>query len=284
MSEVYSSDMAEFWNEEGGRKWVNFQEILDSSLSHFGHEAMDIAEIRPGEKVLDIGCGCGDTTLEMAQRVGRNGQVTGVDLSTIILEQAKYKITSMLKPVVNFNCVDAQSHDFTPQTYDLIFSRFGVMFFNDPVAAFHNMRLALKPNGRLVFICWQSLHENQWVSLPLQVAGNYAPLPTPSPPNEPGPFSFGASLRITEILKGAGYKSPSIQQYVTKFNLGRTPEKAAKFISTIGPASFLMDDPDIGYDIKISFMEELCQALALHQTDLGVELDAASWVVSASNF
>lgn len=276
-----SSDMYEFWNGIGGRKWVNYQNILNFSLEAFGCEAMRVAQITSCEHVLDIGCGCGDTSLEIANKVGPNGKVTGIDVSNVILNLAQEHAISISN--LHFECVDAQQCDFEPLMCDLAYSRFGVMFFNEPAKAFANIRKALKPGGRLVFVCWQTIKNNQWISLPLEIAAKFlAPPPRPKP-QDPGPFSFGDPKRITEILESAGFNAISIKPYSAKFNLGENPIEAADFISTIGPTSYLMDDTDTDALTKAHFINELQQALALYESNRGIDLNASTWIVSALN-
>lgn len=279
--ELNNNDMREFWNGIGGRKWVSYQDRLDSSLIAFGHEAMTTAQIAPGEQVLDIGCGCGDTSLEIAAKIGPSGKVTGVDVSKVILNQAQERAYSISN--INFVCVDAQYCDFEPLACDLVYSRFGVMFFSDPGAALGNIRKALKPGGRMVFVCWQPIKQNQWINLPLEIATKYAPPPPPSSSQDPGAFSFGDTRRIKEVLEVAGFSSVLIRPYNTKFNLGHSLIEAVDFISTIGPSSYLMDDSGIDANIKAGFLRELHQTLSLYATEHSVSLDASAWIVSAVN-
>jgi len=280
LAQKNNDDMVEFWNGVGGRKWVSYQNRLDQSLLDYGRAAMLSAEIMSGHYVLDVGCGCGDTSLDIAGIVGQTGQVTGVDVSELILQQAKMRIKNASSPNVEFACRDAEYFNFEKQKYDVVYSRFGVMFFSDPTAAFTNLGNALKPGGRLAFICWQSVSANQWVSLPLEVASKYAPAPPP-PGDEPGPFSFADKGRLTNIIECAGFCSVSIQEFTSNFILGETAEDAAKFVSTVGPASYLRDDPDIEEKMKGYFLNELSQTLRMYKTSEGIELAASTWLVSA---
>ena len=276
-----NNDMREFWNGIGGHKWINYQKILNSSLETFGREAMIVAKATSCDHVLDIGCGCGDTSIEIARKVGPKGKVTGIDVSEVILNQAQEHALTMTN--LNFECVDAQYYDFDPQVCDLAYSRFGVMFFDDPGAALGNIRKALKPGGRMVFVCWQPVKNNQWINLPLDIAAKFLAPPPPSGPEVPGPFSFGETKRITEILEIAGFNSISISPYNAKFNLGKNSIEAADFISSIGPSSYLMDNPDTDEITKTNFINDLRQTLALHETRNGIDLNAATWIVSAFN-
>ncbi|WP_172597700.1 class I SAM-dependent methyltransferase [Sulfuriflexus mobilis] len=283
MSNMVNMDMSEFWNGDGGRKWLRFQDRIDASLIDFGQEVMAATAISAGERVLDIGCGCGDTSFEMAHYVGPFGQVQGVDISELILEQGRSRAASAGQYNISFECADAQSHHFESMTFDVAFSRFGVMFFDNPIAAFDNIRRALQPRGRLAFICWQPINSNQWVSLPLDIAANHVPLPAASAEEEPGAFSFGNANRIVHILAEAGFSDISIERFDTMFNVGRSLDEAVTFLSNIGPASNAIEAANMDEISKARFLAELRTTLVPYKTLRGVELGAATWVVTANN-
>lgn len=283
MNDIVNSEMSEYWNGDGGRKWLHFQDRIDASLIPFGQQAMEAAEIVTGERVLDIGCGCGDTSFEIARRVGPDGHVQGIDISERILAQARGRAVSSVASNVAFECADAQPHRFDSMAFDVVYSRFGIMFFDDPVAAFSNIRQAIKPGGRMAFICWRPINANQWVRLPLEVAANHLPLPPQSSPEEPGPFSFGDSNRVLQILAAAGFVNTSIEQYDTTFNVGASLDEAVTFLTHIGPASSAIGSPDVDDTSRTRTVAELRNTLASYKTVNGVELEAATWVVTARN-
>lgn len=283
MSAIVNSDMSEFWNGDGGRKWVRFRDRVDISLIPFGQEAMAAAAMTSGERVLDIGCGCGDTSFEIDRRVGPNGHVQGIDISKPILAQARNRAAAAVQSDIHFECADAQAHRFEPMAFDVVFSRFGVMFFADPVTAFGNIRRALKPGGRMAFICWQPVKDNEWVSLPLQVAANHLPLPPPQDPEEPGAFSFGDVNRITRILAAAGFVDTSVERFDTGFNVGANLNEAVSFLTQMGPASGVIDKPDVDDMTRARIVAELRDTIAPYETEHGVILGAATWIVTARN-
>ncbi|MFV2031604.1 MAG: class I SAM-dependent methyltransferase [Gammaproteobacteria bacterium] len=283
MNQIVNAEMSEYWNGKGGEKWVKFQNRLDASLLPFGHEAMNAAAINRGERVLDIGCGCGDTSYEIAQKTGPGGYVEGVDISDVILNQARSRTASAAQSNINFKNADAQCHPFDPKVFDLVYSRFGVMFFDDPTVAFGNIRRALKPGGRIVFICWQPLNANQWVSLPLDVAANHMALPPPPEPDDPGPFSFGDLKRLERILVDSGFVDSSIKPFSTGFKVGPDLDEAVSFLTVMGPASAVIDEPEVDDMTRSKIIEELRDTLAPYETTPGVELGAATWIVTASN-
>jgi SAM-dependent methyltransferase len=165
------------------------------------------------EKIVDIGCGCEDTTLDLSVRVGPTGRVVGVDISVPMLETARRRTPPKSPARPEFRRLDAQSGYLGRELFDAAFSRFGVMFFSDPVAAFENIRASLKPGGRLVFVCWRSLAANPWMNEPLEAARPYLPHAPETDQAAPGPFAFADAARVRSILEAAGYRSVTIQPF-----------------------------------------------------------------------
>ncbi len=165
-----NAEQIQYWNEQRGRAWVAQQELIEAQLAPLGRHAMDRAAIAAGERVLDVGCGCGQTTLELARRVGPRGSVLGADISSVMLGRARELAGAAGATNVRFEEADAQTHAFPPAGFDVLFSRFGVMFFADPRAAFANLRTALRPGARVAFVCWQALPLNPWMAVPLAAA------------------------------------------------------------------------------------------------------------------
>jgi len=287
MSNLANVDMNEYWNGEGGQKWIRFQDRTDVNLIPFGIKAMDAAALSIGEKVIDIGCGCGDTSFEMARRIGPGGHVKGVDISMPILERAKARSKISEKSEERENIIfvnaDAQTHNFNLAEFDVVFSRFGVMFFDDPIDAFSNIRKALKPDGRLSFICWQEAINNEWISLPLSVVAKYLPLPEPPGSEEPGPLSFGDINRVHHILSSAGYSDVAVKGFYTPFNIGGDLDEAVSFLMQLGPAAGVISQPDVDDSIRHCIADELRKKLNSYITDSGIFLGAATWAVTARN-
>src|SRR5262245_44830547 len=172
---------------------------------------MERAAIRLGERVLDVGCGCGDTTLELARRVGREGSVVGIDVSTPMLERALESVRAAeFANVVLWNA-DAQMHTLPPAAFDLVYSRFGVMFFVDPAQAFTNLGRALRPGGRVSFVCWQALELNPWMAVPMAAAAREITFAARPGPEAPGPFSFADPDRVRRVLGKAGLADVTLE-------------------------------------------------------------------------
>ena len=255
------------------------QDRLDRTLAPVTRPLIAFAAPRPGTTVIDVGCGCGATTIELARAVGPSGRVVGIDLSGPMLALAKER----LRPFGNSTCQlgDAAELPLGDLGAELIVSRFGVMFFGDPVAAFTNLRTGLVAGRRLRFACWRPIHENPWLQIPLHAVYEHAPrLPKPEP-EEPGPFSFADTERVTRILTAAGFTAPSFTPLDIQMDLaaGGTLEDAVFQSSAMGPAKrALADQPD---DIRAAAIESIRRALTPYASADGVKLPGAVWLVAA---
>ncbi|UZE06617.1 class I SAM-dependent methyltransferase [Pseudomonas corrugata] len=196
------------WNGQSGEYWAANQARLDAMFAVFGQAAIEAAAPATGERVLDVGCGAGASSLALAARVGAGGHVLGVDISEPLIGRAR-AFAPKDTPVL-FRVADASSTELPEGAFDILFSRFGVMFFDDPTGAFAHMRRALRPGGRVAFVCWRGVAENDWLRLPMGAIKDIVPLPAPPGPEAPGPFSFGDRGRVTRILTAAGFTDIAI--------------------------------------------------------------------------
>ena len=225
---------AEFWNEAGGRMWVDNITQTHALLQPLGDALMSIAAPQAGEAVLDIGCGGGLNSLEIARVVGQEGYVRGVDVSEIILDYARNQ--AGVPDHLEFTCDDAAVEDYGNARFDLLFSRFGVMFFNDPTAAFANLIRSLRSGGRLAFLCWQAPQKNPWLSCPMQAAFEIlTPPEAAADPRAPGPFAFADDQWIREILSDAGFADVAVEGLEIDMPMG-TLEDAVSYSMRFGPA------------------------------------------------
>jgi SAM-dependent methyltransferase len=274
-----NAEQIEYWNQQAGKQWVDANEKLDAMLAPFGHAAQEVAALRPGEGVLDVGCGVGQTTLELARRVGPSGSVLGIDISAPMLARAQERARAAGLANVRFENADAQIHAFTPSGVDVVFSRFGVMFFADPTAAFANLARALRPGGRVSFVCWQAMMENAWMRESLAAVLKHVPPPPPADPYAPGPFAFADAARVRGILERAGLRDVRHEPLTGKLSLGASLDEAAAFAVEIGPASRLLREcPEAA---RVAAIAELRKALEAHATRDGVALGYAAWLVRA---
>jgi len=277
-----NAEQIRYWNETAGPKWIAFQSLLDAQLRPLGRPTMDRARIAPGERVLDVGCGCGDTTLELARRVGPEGAVVGIDVSAGMVGRGIEAARAAGLANVRFENVDAQTHRFPDGTFDLIFSRFGVMFFADATAAFANLRLALHPGGRLAFICWQALAENPWLAVPLAAALRHLTLPPPPAPDAPGPFSLGDPDRIRGVLARAGFERVDLEEVRETLTIGGgVLDQAAEFILQMGPTGAALRDADPA--VRPAVAAAVRDAIAPFHTPAGVRMASAAWIVTAAS-
>jgi SAM-dependent methyltransferase len=276
-----NAEQIRYWNEVAGPKWIAFQQAIDAQISPLGRRAMDRAAIAAGERVLDVGCGCGETTLELARRVGPAGRVTGIDLSTAMLERAKGEARAAGLTNVRFENADAQTHSFPPAGFDLLYSRFGVMFFTDPAAAFANLGSALRPGGRIAFVCWQALQRNPWMFVPVVAASKHIALPPPPGPEAPGPFSFADPERVRGILTRGGFAAIELEEVLETLTVGGGAdfEQTVNFLLQVGPTgAALREAPS---DAASRVTAAVREALAPYRTAQGVRMESASWVVTA---
>jgi SAM-dependent methyltransferase len=274
-----NAQQIEYWNAQAGPRWVLHQELLDAQIAPLGRLVMERAGLRPGERVIDVGCGCGHTTLEVAERVGGGGEVVGIDVSAVMLERARERARAADARNVAFVQADAQSHAFEP-AFDLLYSRFGVMFFADPVAAFANLRRALRRSGRLAFVCWQPLARNPWMLVPLSAAAKHVELPAPPPSGAPGPFSLGEPEHVRGILEKAGFEGIGIEPFEAELSIGGGAlERAVEFLLGIGPAAAALQAVDGARRSHVA--RAICEALAPYATPEGVRMRGAAWLVQA---
>ncbi len=272
---------AEYWNADEARHWVVEQDRYDRMLAPFGARLLETAAVAPDGRVLDVGCGTGATTCDAARTAAR-GHAHGVDISRSMVEAARERARREGLTNVDFDVADAQTHAFDPD-FDVAISRFGVMFFDDPIAAFANIRAALKPGaGRFVFVCWQPVLENEWMVVPIAAVAQHVPLPQPPAPGTPGPFSLGERDRIMTVLEGAGFRDAAIEPIDQPVLLagGGTVDDAVTFVRRTGMARLMLSDaPD---DVVARALDAIRDALGPYVTADGVRLGSAAWLVRAT--
>ncbi len=207
-----NEEMRRFWNEAAGPEWVALEREFDVTLAPFSDELLRRAAAARGEHALDVGCGFGTTALALARAVGPDGRVMAVDVSAPLLERARQRAQDAGITTVIFREADAQDAALPQGHFDLVLSRFAVMFFDDPVAAFRNLLAAAKPGGRLAFACWRSAEDNPWFTFPASVIAPYVALPAPQP-GAAGPFSFADEARVREVLAAAGWAAVVVDAF-----------------------------------------------------------------------
>jgi len=278
---IANTAQAEHWNSgEDAAYWTGNQERFDRMLEPFTDLILSAAAPRQGGHVLDVGCGCGATTLAAARLV-MPGEAVGIDLSAPMLTLARAGADAAGLANAVFVQGDAQVHRLGPARFDAVISRFGVMFFDDPAAAFTNIRSATRPGGRLVFICWQPLAANEWLLVPRAALAEHVPAPAPEPGDGPGMFAFADPDRLRRILFEAGWRDIAITPEHTPILVGggRSVEDAVGFLRTGSMARTMLAGADA--DTADSAVASLRSALAEHANAEGVHLGAAVWLVQA---
>ncbi|MBP1203877.1 SAM-dependent methyltransferase [Duganella sp. 1411] len=280
-----NADQVGDWNDQSGERWVANQARLDAIVAVFGEAAIDAVAPAAGERVLDVGCGAGASSLALAARVGAGGQVLGVDISAPLIGRAR-ALASQDTPVL-YRVADASNADLSEGAFDILFSRFGVMFFDDPTAAFAHMRRALRPGGRVAFVCWRGAAENDWVRLPMGAIMGILPPSALPDPDAPGPFSFGDRGRVARILTAAGFTDIAIAPFDASVPFGEggtrdaALDDAVKMTLEVGPLSrSLADKPD---DIRARASAAVRVAFAGLPGERSVMINGAAWIVMARN-
>lgn len=277
-----NTDQARYWNSEAGQKWAAHQLRLDTLMSGVLEAIVTRAAPQAGEHVLDIGCGTGASALRLSQLVGQAGQVTALDISAPLLDMARARTKTAQHGNLTFVQGDAQTYPFGGAA-DLVFLRFGVMFFDDPVAAMANLRRATRPGGRLAVICWQGAPENPWFMLPMQEAVTRLGKPEPMDPHAPGPMAFKDIARVTGILHDAGWAEPKGEKLEVDLIPPQTLDAAADFATTIGPATRLIRERD-ATEADVAAIRQGCKAaFAPYQTDAGLRFPARLIAYTAVN-
>ena len=281
MSADNSEQIAE-WNGATGQQWAEKQREVDAIIVPFGDAALQAAAPQSGEHVIDVGCGCGDTSIAIARIVGERGRVLGVDVSQPMLAVARSQGEQTRSRNVEFLEADASVAGL-PTELDLLFSRFGVMFFSQPSPAFSHMRKSLRPGGRCAFVCWRTPRDNPWAMEPLSAAREAMGVtPPPADPNAPGPFAFADDGRLRAILTDAGFVDVAIRRFDVSLMLGASPREAAERALRIGAASRFVRE--VGALHLSTIVVAVERALAQFATPDGqVRLNGSSWIVSATN-
>jgi SAM-dependent methyltransferase len=274
-----NADQIAYWNGPGGQRWADRQQAQDILLKPIADALIDRAKPTAGERIIDVGCGSGATSIAFAQKVGSSGHVFGVDVSGPMLARARASAPKELP--VEFMLADATVHPFDPASFDLLASRFGVMFFAEPSRSFANLRKALRPSGRLAFACWREPRENPFFMAPLQAVYKHVPKLPQQGPEDPGPFSFASEARVRRILGEAGFTGIAIEPHDLALDVanGRGLDAAVQGALEIGPASRALEGQPP--ELRAAATNSIREALAAFAKGETVPLPASIWIVTA---
>ena len=279
------TEFVEFWNEVLVPKFITYKHILVDGLTHHSEAIFSSLQVNEGDSVLDVGCGFGDTAIRLARLVGPTGRVVGLDCCDAFMEYGREAADEEGLENVSFVSGDALVYPFEPE-YDFVFSRFGTMFFSNPVAGLRNMRSALKPGGVVTHIVWRTSSDNPWLSMAKDIVLRFLP-----PPGEdaqtcgPGPFSMAGQDMVTGMMKSAGYKNIKFERVDAPVLVGRTVRDAIGFQLAIGPAGEVFCEAGDEAEAKRDQIEAaLAEAIEEQKTEAdGIVMPSSSWVISATN-
>jgi SAM-dependent methyltransferase len=275
-----NAEQREYWNGADSREWIESPDQYDEMLAPFGELVLERAELRPGTRVLDVGCGNGATTLDAARAVAPAGEAVGIDLSEPMLDIARDRAKERGVANASFVVADAQVEQFDAP-FDVLISRFGIMFFDDPEAAFANLADAVAPGGRLVFVCWRPAPENEWVSVPMAAALQHLSTAGEMLGDAPGPFRYGDPSALVSALERAGMIDVAIERVDTTILLGGrgSHADARDWIGNSGMTRRLLGEVDP--DLHGRVVHAMGESLEPFVTDEGVRIGSAVWIVTA---
>jgi len=275
-----NEEMRRFWNEASGPEWLTLEQEFDTALAPFGTELLRRAAPALGEHVLDVGCGFGTTTMAFAAAVGAHGRVMGLDLSAPLLDRARKRSQDQGIANVIWREDDAQNAHLPGDHFDLLASRFGVMFFDDPVAAFKNLARAAKAGGRLCFVCWQAKECNPWYTFPSEALAPYIELPPP-PPGGPGPFALAEAERVRQVLDQAGWAETMLDVFEPSMleGAGGNVDRVIRHMVR-GPVAAALRNASPAD--RAAGLDALRAAISSRTVDGEVRFPTAAWMVEAT--
>lgn len=282
IAEGPNSDEIDYWNGQAGQNWINENQLTDIMYEPFGNKAVERAEPASGEHILDIGCGCGTTTLELAKLVAPGGAITALDVSSVMLDVARKKTEAAVVPV-NFLNADAETCALDPETYDVMFSQFGVMFFANPSAAFANFHRALKPGGRIAFVCWRGPERNPFMMVPFNAVRSFMPELAPPNPDAPAsPLSFESKEKVGGLLDEAGFVDVLFEPFETDASMGEgSLEECTRFVIAFAGGTVGAVIRGAGEENTAAIVNTLQAGLAPYHAENRIKLGASAWIISA---
>jgi SAM-dependent methyltransferase len=270
----------QYWNTVAGPRWVGLGGFVERRVAVVNDLLLARSGVAAGESVLEIGCGTGAATIPFAEAVGTRGRVVGVDISEPMLAGARQRVGESGLANITLMQADAQVHPFEPEQFDLITSRFGVMFFADPVSAFSNLLPAARRGGRLCFVCWASLEANKHWLIPYEVALRHLGPPAPQPPRAPGPMAFSDPDYVRSFLQTAGFADIAIDRE-TPLIAGSTPDEEAEHACIMGPSGRLIDEKKPDDALRERIRQEMIEAFAAFARGQELRLPSTVFVVTA---
>ena len=280
MTEVVNTEQYEAWNGDSGERWAGDADGRDAVLQPVADVLFETADLAASELVIDIGCGCGATTLTAAELVGATGHAHGFDLSAPMLTRARQRAADRNLSNVDFDQADVEVADLSSRDADAVISRFGTMFFADPVAAFVNVASGVARGGRMILATWQPLIANEWLLVPGAAMLEFGSMPEGADPDQPGMFAQSEPDRVTGVLTSAGWVDVALDPVTVSLPLGATPADAAAYLAASGPGRAMLET--IPTEVVPTAMASVESTLAEHVAADGVRLDGSIWIISAT--
>jgi len=280
MNTVANAAQQEYWNTIAGPRWVGLEGFVERRVRAVNDLLLARSGVAGGERALEIGCGTGAFTVPLAETVGERGEVLGADISSAMLTQARKRLAEAGLGNISLVEADAQTHQFEPDRFDLITSRFGVMFFADPTAAFANLLAAARPEGRLCFACWGPLEDNRHWLIPYEVVLRHLGPPAPKPPRAPGPMAFADPDYVRSFLGTAGFEAIEIHRETPDI-FASTPQEEAEHACIMGPPARLIDEKNPDETTRQTIRREIENAFAAYAKGGGTRLPATVFLVTA---
>jgi len=276
-----NQDQKDYWSDGPGKYWIEYEDQLDSLFQVVTETLLARADPKPAEAVLDIGSGTGANAIAIARHVGPKGVVVATDIAEPLLGRARARAEIEGADNLKFVIADAQTHSFGVRQFDLIVSRFGTMFFSNPVQAFKNLRTALRPGGRLCMVCWAPAQENPWFHLPRDAAIARLGMPQRQPPTTPGPLAFSDKSYVLDILKDAGFPDGRAELEDVEFLLPGSAAAAASLAGNVGPAARIMKEFQCGAEDRLAIEATIEQRFAQYHHEDGLRIPGKLWFYSA---
>ena len=277
---IANTAQREYWNTVAGPRWVGLEGFVERRVRAVNDLLLARSGLAAGKKVLEVGCGTGAFTMPLAEAVGERGEVLGADISAAMLAEAHKRLAQIGRRNVSLVEADAQTHEFAPGHFDLVTSRFGVMFFADPAAAFANLLRALRPGGKLCFACWAGLEDNRHWLVPYEVVLRHIGPPAPKPPRAPGPMAFADPDYVRSFLGAAGFAQIEIHRE-TPGIIAATPQEEAEHACIMGPSGRLIDEKQPDEASRQTIRREIEAAFAAALRNGGTRLPSTVFLVTA---
>jgi SAM-dependent methyltransferase len=270
----------EYWNTIAGPRWIGLEGFVERRVRAVNDLLLARSGLVAAEKVLEVGCGTGAFTVPLAEAVGERGTVLGADISAAMLAAARQRLADTGLRNVTLVEADAQTHEFAPGRFDLVTSRFGVMFFADPAAAFANLLRPVRPDGWLCFACWASLEDNRHWLIPYEVVLRHLGPPAPKPPRAPGPMAFADPDYVRSFLGAAGWAQIEIHRETPDI-ISSTAQEEAEHACIMGPSGRLIDEKQPDQASRETIQAEIEEAFAAALQDGKTRLPSTVLIVTA---